>query len=438
MTHHGTQPRTLHIGMSLAPTWLGGDAWRRPDSGVEGLFGTDFYVDVARRSEAAKLDFVFRPDTLFLNTPALESGFGFASLDPTVLLAALARETSRIGLLSTVSTTFFPPYVLARQILSLHWITNGRAGWNIVTALEGHENFGLPAMPSPEERYERAAEFTELVRHLWESFPEEALALDREGGRYADPARIRPVDHRGRHFSVKGPLNLPSFGGAPIPLVQAGASAVGRDFAASVADAVFASTPDRDAAVDLRRDLRRLAEGHGRSADAVRLLPGLSLYLAGSRAEARELFAETHAGTQRARKLASIREMTGLDLSDWPEDRPVTAADLPPPPERPRSRTHAGLLRRLIEREGPALADLLQRPEVIGSAHWQVIGTVDDAVAAVRDWVEAGAIDGFIAVPGGSVGSMRLALEGLVPRLAEAGLFRRDYTATTFAGHLRE
>ncbi|VTP91150.1 oxidoreductase [Pseudomonas aeruginosa] len=164
-------PKRLHIGMSLAPTWLSGDAWRRPDSNIEGIFGSDFAVDIARRSEAAHLDFVFRPDVSSLPLDVLETGSGFASLDPTVLLAAVARETSRIGLVSTVSTTFYPPYVVARQLQSLHWISNGRAGWNIVTALQGHENFGLDAMPDAEQRYARAAEFTRLVHDLWDSFP---------------------------------------------------------------------------------------------------------------------------------------------------------------------------------------------------------------------------------------------------------------------------
>ncbi|MGI6246259.1 MAG: NtaA/DmoA family FMN-dependent monooxygenase [Pseudochelatococcus sp.] len=431
--------RKLHIGMSLAPTWLNGDAWRRADSAAEGLFSGDYYVDIAKRAEAVHLDFVFRPDALFLPVEALETGPGFASLDPTVLLAAIARETSHIGLLSTASTAFLPPYVVARQIQSLHWLSNGRAGWNIVTALAGHENFGLEAMPSSEARYERAAEFTEVVRLLWESFPNRALKIDRASGRYADSALVRPVDHAGRHLNVRGPLNLPAFDKVPIPLVQAGASPAGRDFAASVADAVFASTPDRDAALELRQDLRLRAERHGRAAGDIRLLPGLSLYLADTRAQARDLFAATHARTDRAAVLVAIGEALGIDLLRWPVNRPLTMRDLPAsPPERPRSRTHAALLRRLVARDAPTLDDLLRRPEGVGSAHWQIVGTVADAVAEIADWAAAGAIDGFIATPGGSVGSMHLALGALVPRLAEAGLFRERYAGATFAGHLDE
>ncbi|UQS88722.1 NtaA/DmoA family FMN-dependent monooxygenase [Pseudomonas chlororaphis subsp. piscium] len=433
-----SNPKQLHIGMSLAPTWLSGDAWRRADSNIEGIFSGDFAVDIAKRSEAAHLDFVFRPDVSYLPMEVLATGSGFASLDPTVLLAAVARETSRIGLVSTVSTTFFPPYVVARQLQSLHWISNGRAGWNIVTALQGHENFGLQAMPSAEERYARAAEFTQVVRQLWDSFPHEALLIDRQNGRYADVSQVRAIDHDGPHLRVRGPLNLPAFANARIPLIQAGASDTGRDFAASVADLVFAPTPDKEAALELRRDLSRRAERHGRSPRDVRLLPGLSLYLAPSRKEAHELFMQTHEHVDKARKLASIKQMIGLDLSDWPLDRPIGAADLPAPADHPASRTHSNLLRRLIEREPLRLEQLLLRPEVISAAHWQVIGTVEDAFEHILDWAKAGAIDGFIAAPGGSIGSMHLFLEQVVPRLVEAGLFREHYRGTTFAEHLEE
>jgi len=433
-----TSSKKLHIGMSLAPTWLSGDAWRRSDSGVEGLYGSDLYLDIARRAEQAKLDFAFLPDSLFVNTTMLETGAGFASLDPTILQASIARETSKIGLLSTASTTFYPPYIVARQIQSLNWISKGRAGWNIVTALDGNANFGLSEMPSPEERYARAKEFTEIVRLLWESFPEEALTFDRESGRFADPGMVKPIDYKGELFSVKGPLNLPRFGKAPIPLIQAGASDAGRSFAASVADAIFASTPDKAAASELRTDLRTRAEALGRRGDDIRVLPGLSLYLCPAKAEARELFADTNARLGRERSIATVREMTGLDLTDWPAGRSVGAADLPPPPDKVRSRTHSQLLRRMIERDAPTVEDLLRRPEVIGSAHWQVVGTVDDAVAQIRDWAAAGAMDGFVAFPGGSKESVRLFLEEVVPELSELGIFRKDYSGSTFFDHLSE
>lgn len=433
-----TSRKTLHIGMSLAPTWLSNDGWRHDNSDIEGVFGSDFYVDIAQRAEAAKLDFVFRPDNLFLNSQIMETTPGFASLDATLLMATLARETSKIGLLTTISTTFMPPYAVARQVLSLHHLSNGRAGWNIVTALDGNVNFGLDEMPTSDERYARAAEFTDVVQALWQSFPGDALKRDRTSGNYADTARIKPINHAGALFKVKGPLNVPSLENVPIPLVQAGASPAGRSFAASVADAIFSATPDIDAAISLRNDLRSLAQSHGRNSDDVRLLPGLSLYLAPTRKEAEELFSYTHARGERTRKIAYIRDMTGLDLTDWPEDRLIRPSDMPPPPEKVRTKTHAGLLQRLLHKETLSLQDLLRRPEVISAAHWQIIGTVDDAVEAIRKWSDAGAIDGFIAAPGGSTSSMHLTLDELMPRLSETGLLRSDYTGDTFAHHLSE
>ncbi len=198
--------------------------------------------------------------------------------------------------------------MVARQLQSLHWVSNGRAGWNIVTALQGHENFGLEAMPGADERYARAAEFTRLVHDLWASYPNQALLLDRENGRYADRSQVHPVDHAGEYFRVRGPLNLPAFGKARIPLVQAGASDTGRDFAASVADLVFAPTPDKDAALELRRDLSQRARRHGRRPEDIRLLPGLSLYLAPTREQARSCSCKpTGARTTRASSPRSSR-----------------------------------------------------------------------------------------------------------------------------------
>ena len=433
-----SRKKHLHIGLSLAPTWLSGDGWRRENSNIEGIFTADYAIDLSRRAEAAHLDFVFRPDVSSMPTEMLASGSGFASLDPTVLLAAVARETTHIGLVSTVSTTFFPPYVVARQLQSLNWVSRGRAGWNIVTALQGHENFGLEHMPSAEERYERAAEFTQVVQALWASFPSEALHIDRASGRYADVAQVNPINHDGKHLKVKGPLNLPAFPDTRIPLIQAGASDSGRDFAASVADLVFAPTPDIEAAQDLRRDLSERALRHGRNPADIRLLPGLSLYLAATREEARALFMQTHARLDRTRKLASIKDMIGLDLSHWAADRLVTRADLPEVPPSAGSRTHNSLLRRLIERESLTIDQLLLRPEVISAAHWQVVGTVDDAVEQILEWADSGAIDGFIAAPGGAVESVHLFLQQVMPRLVQAGRFREQYSGSTFAHHLNE
>lgn len=423
------------IGISLAPTWLSGEGWRQPDSGIEGLYSSDFALTTAKRAEGAHLDFVFRPDANYLPVPVLEQSFGFSSLDATLLMASIARETSRIGLVTTISTTFGHPYLVARQLMSLHWLSHGRAGWNAVTALQGNENFGLREMPPSEDRYRRAAEFTEVVRGLWNSFPAEALLVDRASGRYADTDLILPINHRGAEFDVAGPMNLPQFPGPRIPLMQAGGSAAGVDFAGQIADMVFAMTADMARAKAMRNQLSARAIAHRRAPADVRLLPGLSLYLGKTRSEARDLFLATHHRIDREQRIARVLAATGLNLSDWPDDRRILPEDLP---STPRSSVHYKLLRHLIEAERPTMAALLARPEILASLHWQIIGTLDDAFTEIRRWFEAGAMDGFIAVPGGAKSTLDMTLDELIPRLAEAGLFRRNYSGAYLLNHLQQ
>lgn len=428
--------RPLCIGLSLATTWLSGNGWRRPGSRAEDIHSADFYVGLARKAERARLDFLFRPDALCIEPDALAGSPAFSSLDPTVLLAALARETRRIGLVTTASTSFHPPYLLARQLQSLHHVSQGRAGWNVVTSIDGHRNFGLAQMPPSPQRYEKALECVALVRQLWDSYPHGALRVDRERGRFADPASIRRVAHAGVHFSVEGPLNVPTHPAGAPPLFQAGASPAGRDFAARIADGVFAASPDTASGVELRRDLRSRAQRHGRAADDIRVLPGLSLYLADTEARARELYQDTRAPQEHARALQVASEALGIDLRALPDDQPITVDRLPPADRPVRSRTHADLMRRLVERDSPTVSQLLERAQVAGSAHWLVVGTPQQAFAHIRERHHAGALDGVIALPGGDLASLDLFLGQVVPRLQEAGLFRSEYRGSTLRSHL--
>ena len=414
----------LHIGLSLTPTWLkgraAGDGEPRPNGDP-----TDFNLELTRMAERAKLDFVFKPDYLLLH-PGM--GGGFVGLDPTLLMTAIARETEKIGLVTTVSTSFNPPYVVARQIQSLHWISKGRAGLNIVTSIEGGENFGDEPMPPPDIRYRKAAEFTDVIQRLWQSYPNAAPN---------GTATSTAIDHHGAFFSVRGPLNVPGHVAGPPPLFQAGASDIGRDFAVSIADATFAAMPDREAGIELRADLRRRAEARGRNAASVRVLPGLHFFLAATREEAWALHERAHAHLTPEQRRKSVKTVLGLDLGDLAPDARVTAAMLPPADAPVRSRTHATLLRRFVETSEPTVAELLSRPEVVGSAHWVSVGTVDEVLAEIVDWFEAGAMDGFIAIPGGSFQSLRLFMEKLVPALARRGLFRSEYEGSTLREHLR-
>ncbi|MEB4783319.1 NtaA/DmoA family FMN-dependent monooxygenase [Paenibacillus jamilae] len=428
--------RQLCIGLSLSATWMKGDGWRRSDSGVEKMGAIDYYIDLAKMAEKAKLDFLFKADYLYVSPQMLGGSANFGSPDPTMMFAAIARETERIGLVTTISTTFNPPYVVARQLQSLHWLSNGRAGWNIVTSIEGAENFGDSPMPSPQERYAKAMEFTDVVRKFWESFPNEAIVIDRESGIFSDKDKVTSIHHSGDFFSVRGPLTLPAHTSGSIPLFQAGASDTGRNFASSIADAIFAAMPDLESGVELRTDLRRRAKEHGRDPNAIKVLPGLYFFLAETREEAHELHKSAHAHLSVERRHASLKSVLGLDLSSFELDHCVTADMLPDPNQPVRSRTHAELLRRYITKYEPTVEEVLARPEVVGSAHWVSVGTVDDVLNEIVQRFEAGAIDGFIALPGGSEESMKIFFEKLMPQLVERGLFRSEYAGSTLRAHL--
>ncbi len=431
-----SSPRPITIGAALVTSWLSGNGWRRSDSAVEDMFTLKPYLELASAAEAAKLDFVFRPDTQFLSEQAIPMEPGSSSLDPFTLLAAIGAHTQKIGLICTASTTFLPAYQIARQLQSLHWLSNGRAGWNLVTSLEGQKNFGIQAMPDQTHRYEKARQCLEAVQALWQSYPNKALIFNKHTGQYANSKLVKPADYFNSQVQTSGPLNTPEPPFGCPPLFQAGASPTGRDFAARYADAVFAATPDIEAGIELRQDLQQRGDRYGRSPDAIKVLPGLSLFLAPTRQEANALYQTTHSSYPDSKRFSYIEEALGIDLSSWSREQTISEEDLPELTRPVRSQTHSDLLRRFITRERPTIEELIKRPEVVGSSHWQIIGTPEDAVHNIIERMEKGAADGFIAVFGGARQSMELFFQQVIPELVQRKWFREEYQAKTLAGHL--
>ncbi|EJP95840.1 NtaA/DmoA family FMN-dependent monooxygenase [Bacillus cereus] len=395
--------------------------------------GIDEQVELAKQAEKSKLDFVFKADYLVAHPDLIARNKGNVILDPTLLFTAIAYATEKIGVVTTASTSFYPPYILARQLQSLNWISNGRVGWNIVTSIDGAENFGEAGMPPSEERYAKAAECTELVRKLWRSHPYEVLKEDN-----ADVIRemVQPIEHRGEHFEVKGPLNIPQHISGEMPLFQAGASESGRNFAASVADAIFAAMPDVESGIELRQDLRRRAEKHGRKQDDIRVLPGLYFFIGDSYEEALEMHRQAHQHLTKEKRYALLEMVLGLDVRGLPLESKVTEHMLPSRNQAVRSKTHAELLRNFIIKNEPTVEQILERPEVVGSAHWVAIGTPQDICKQIMERFEAGALDGFIAIPGGPPKSLDLFFSEVIPLFVRAGVFREEYTGSTLREHL--
>ncbi|PHC38141.1 LLM class flavin-dependent oxidoreductase [Bacillus toyonensis] len=395
--------------------------------------GIDEQVELALQAEEAKLDFVFKADYLVAHPDLIARNKGNVMLDPTLLFTAIAYATEKIGVVTTASTSFYPPYILGRQLQSLNWISNGRVGWNIVTSIDGAENFGETGMPPSEERYAKAAECTELVRKLWRSHPYEVLKVDNTE---VIREMVKPIEHSGEYFEVKGPLNIPQHISGEMPLFQAGASEAGRNFAASVADAIFAAMPDIESGIELRQNLRRRAEKHGRKQDDVRVLPGLYFFIGDTYEEALEMHRQAHQHLTMEKRLALLEMVLGLDARGIPLESKIKEDMLPSREQTVRSKTHAELLRNFIIKNEPTVEQILERPEVVGSAHWVAIGTPQDVFQQIMERFEAGALDGFIAIPGGPQKSLDLFFSEVIPLFVKAGVFREEYTGSTLREHL--
>jgi len=428
--------RSLTLNLFLHHVGHHEAAWRHASTRPDELFKPDYYVRLAQQAEAAKLDAVF-----FADGPALHGGVehnAVGTLEPILTLATIAAHTRRIGLVATASTTYYEPYNLARLFGTLDHLSGGRAGWNIVTtsSAQASANFGLDAHPDPAVRYARAEEFLQAITRLWDSWEADAVLVDREAGRYADPSRIHPAAFAGEHLSVAGPLNLArSPQGRPV-LVQAGASNAGREFASRWAEAIFTAHQRLEDAQAFYADLKQGARRHGRDPGQVKILPGISPFIGSTEAEARALERELNELTVPAYGLQQLAGQTGADLSGLDLDAPV-------PPElfadagdvTDNSRSRFQVVAGIVQRERPTLRGLLHR--LAGArGHRVVAGTPDQIADTITEWFTQGAADGFNVMPPALPAGLEAFTEHVVPILQRRGLFRTEYTGRTLRDHL--
>ncbi|MGW6118281.1 LLM class flavin-dependent oxidoreductase [Nocardia sp. NPDC055165] len=427
--------RQVHLNVNILNAGVFGGSWRFPGTDPAASFTLDHYVRIAQRAEEAKFDAIFLADG-----PAIREDIRyrpFNSLEPTVILAAVAAATERVGLIATLSSSYNDPYDVARRFASLDLLSGGRTGWNVVTTagVDAARNFGFDAEPAHAARYERAAEFVEVVRALWNSWEPDALIGDKATHRFADYTRIHAVDHHGPHFDVAGPLNVPrSPQGEPV-VVQAGASKDGRALAARVGEVIFTAAQTADEAGEYYRDVKARAVGYGRRAEDVLILPGLSTVLGSTEAEAaqrRELLAELVPPDYALDRLAT---QLGVDRDDLTLDGPLPWHLLADPDEAGGSQTFYKIALGLARRENLTVRQLLRRLGG-GAGHRIVTGTPEQVADAIIDWVEAGIADGFNLMPDVLPGGFDDFVDGVVPILRERGVFRTDYEATTLRGHL--
>jgi len=422
--------RMLHLNLFIFACGHHRAAWRHPDSSVARLGDIRYYESLAQLAERGKFDAVFFADGASVDNVA-DGPRWF--LEPLTAMAAMSRATERIGLISTVSSTFFTPFHAARLMASLDHISAGRMGWNVVTSMFDAEarNHGYDAMPPHAWRYARAEAFVDAVMQLWDSWDEDALVLDRQG-LYADPDKVRAIDYRDDYFQVDGPLTVPRMPQGHPVLFQAGASDQGRDLAARRAEAIYAVAYDIEAAQSYYRDIKRRVREAGRT-EPVPIMPGLVTYVGSTEAEARAKQRELDELLPSDASLRQLATFIGQDCSDWALDDPVPA--LPALHEFKGPQGRYGTILRIIETERPTVRALLGRLAA-GGGHCTMVGTPDSIADRMAQWLHNDAADGFNLMPPSLPGSIEDFIEHVVPVLQKRGLFRKDYDACTLRGHL--
>jgi FMN-dependent oxidoreductase (nitrilotriacetate monooxygenase family) len=427
--------RQLHLNLFIHSRGHHEASWRHPLSSPLALTDIRYYQDLAQRAEAGLFDSIFLADQLALGDDASQAARTW--LEPVTVLAAVATVTSRIGLIATASTTYTEPFNLARQFGSLDHISNGRIGWNIVTSwlATAARNYGGSGQVSHGDRYDQAEEFMTVIKGLWDSWAKDAVLDDRAGGRYARADRIRPINHKGEHYEVAGPLNLPRTPqGRPV-LVQAGSSDVGRRFAARHAEAVFTAHMEKATAQAFYADLKSLVAAEGRNPDQALILPGLSPMIASTEAEAIRMSRETNelSDPEVGRKRLSGR-FGGHDFSHLPLDRPLTPDDFPDPDSVQAARSRTEVILGLVRREKPTLRQLLAN--LAGArGHFTFAGTPEQVADIIEDWFTDGAADGFNIMPPLLPAMLDVFSAEVIPILQKRGLFRTAYAGKTLREH---
>jgi FMN-dependent oxidoreductase (nitrilotriacetate monooxygenase family) len=425
----------MHLNLFIQSRGHHEASWRHPASSPLALSDIGYYKDVAQRAEAGLFDSIFLADSLAMGETAESSASNW--LEPITALAALAGATSRIGLIATASTSYTEPFNLARQFASLDHISNGRVGWNIVTSwlAAAGRNYSLENPISHADRYAIADEFVAVVKALWDSWADDAVLDDRASGRYARPGRIRAINHKGAHYSVAGPLNMPRGPqGRPV-LVQAGSSDTGRDFAARHAEAVFTAQMEKTAAQAFYADLKARVKAAGRATDQALILPGLSPVIADTEAGAQRLARELNDLTdpEVGRRRLSGR-FGGHDFSQLPLDKPLSPEDFPDPGTVEAARSRTEVIVDLVRREKPTLRQLLT--SLAGArGHFVTAGTPEQVADLMQDWFETGAADGFNLMPPVLPLMLDVFVAEVVPILQRRGLFRTAYEGSMLRDH---
>jgi N-acetyl-S-(2-succino)cysteine monooxygenase len=410
--------------------------WRYPGAGDCDQHDFAHYAHLAKVAERGKLHAFFSGDQQ--GFPYIKGKEAFAAtdyagkLEPTTLLSALSVVTSDIGLIGTLSTTFNEPYSVARRLASLDHISGGRAGWNVVTSAGNAEarNFGSDQLMDHDLRYERAEEFVDVVRSLWDSWEDGAVLRDRAAARYFDTTKVHQLNHQGRFFKVAGPLNIarpPQ--GHPV-LVQAGGSGVGQALASRTADMIFTAQSNREKAQAFYTEIKAQVAAFGRDPGQVFVIPSVQLMVRSTEAEARQAEAELLTLIPPALAWRTLQMQIGFDLSDYSPDDPM--------PDIPQTNGGQWVQQQLVamaRAEKLTLGELAQRA-CVSRASFALSGTPECVADMMEDWFRTHGADGFSLSPNYLPGGLEDFVDQVVPILQRRGLFRTEYDGTTLRENL--
>ncbi|MDZ8025780.1 MAG: LLM class flavin-dependent oxidoreductase [Nostoc sp. SerVER01] len=434
-----SQKKQIKLGAFLPGSGHHVAAWRHPNSQADGGLNFQHYKRLAQTAERGKFDMLFLADGLAVwdqgkgREAFSRSGQFSVHFEPLTLLSALSVVTEHIGLVATASTTYDEPFHLARKFASLDYLSGGRAGWNVVTssAEAAAKNFSREEHLEHSLRYERAREFLEVTSKLWDSWEDDAFLRDKESGIYFDPDKLHIPNHKGKHFSVRGPLNVARpIQGHPV-IVQAGSSEAGQDLAAQTAEAIFTAQQTLAEAQNFYSSVKGRLSKYGRSPDHLKIMPGVFPVIGRTEEEAKEKYEQLQELIHPSVGLGLLSGLIGgHDLSKYPLDGP-----LPDLPDTNGGKSRLQLITDLARRENLTIRQLYLW--IAGArGHRTILGTPEQIADQLEDWFVNDGADGFNIMPPWLPGGLDEFVDLVIPELQRRGLFRTQYEGRTLRENL--
>jgi len=417
-------------------------SWRHPQSRTDFL-SPEYYQAQARALEAAQFQLAFFDDRLAIpdqygddHRYAVQHGIRPVKLDPIPVLCAMAAVTKHIGLGATYSTTYYEPFHVARLFQTLDHMTGGRAAWNVVTSLNSSEakNFGHESHLEHDLRYDRADEFMEVVKGLWQSWEPDAVKMDKANRIFADPAKVHAIDHVGPYFKSRGPLPVPASPQHHPVIIQAGQSGRGGQFAARWAELIFCLLPNLEVGKQTYKRTKDLIASAGRDSERVRIAPAAYVVVGESREEAKEKIAQLEQLTEEIDGLVLLSENLSYDFSRKPVDEPFSGEELDSLNGLRALRDKVLLL---SKKSNPSLRDFINFSRK-GTVHEHILfsGSAVDVADQMEQWFTERACDGFVIAATQMPGSFEDFGRRVTPELQRRGLLQKSYAGKTLRENL--